>query len=224
MKTFAAVESRSTASPATMHTPASTHSAAPIAPVRIGPRLVDASVSSFVIGGSQAEQHKDAGSPDTRRYRGDRGRGDAKRLRAARHTTVLADASTNAGLSRDDAVDLEDLGVVPVDVGPVNAGEIPDVLLVGVAAVLLGGVAAHRCDLALDVRSFERQVRAVREVEVVPGDLVAEDRRALERAEPLLGDRLVVLVDVVVRRLEDDVGAPLVPERDEQLEDLLPPG
>ena len=47
---------------------------------------------------------------------------------------------------------------------------------------------------------------AVGEVEVVPRDLVAEDRRPLERAQALLRDRLVVLVDVVMRGLEDDVG------------------
>jgi len=41
---------------------------------------VDVSVRSFVIGGPQTEQPKDAGSPDTRRYRGDRGRRDATRL------------------------------------------------------------------------------------------------------------------------------------------------
>jgi hypothetical protein len=39
MKTFAADESRSTASPATMHRPASTHRVAPIVPTRIDRRL-----------------------------------------------------------------------------------------------------------------------------------------------------------------------------------------
>ena len=36
------------------------------------------------------------------------------------------------------------------------------------------------------------------------------------------GDRLVVLVDVVQRRLEDAVGLPVVPDLDQQLEDRLP--
>ena len=69
--------------------------------------------------------------------------------------------------------------------------------------------------------AVEREVRLVGEVEVVPRDLVAEDRRALERAQALGGDRLVVLVDVVQRRLEDEVGLPVVPDLDQQLEDLL---
>jgi len=34
------------------------------------------SVRSFVVSGRQTEQPKVAGSPDTRRYRGDRGRRD----------------------------------------------------------------------------------------------------------------------------------------------------
>ena len=70
-------------------------------------------------------------------------------------------------------------------------------------------------------RLLERDVRLVGEVEVVPGDLVAEDRRPLEGAQPLRGDHLVVLVDVVEAGLEDDVGPPLLPELDQQLEDLL---
>ena len=69
---------------------------------------------------------------------------------------------------------------------------------------------------------LERDVGAVRELEVVPRDLVAQDRRPLEGAEPFLRDRLVVLVDVVVGRLEDDVGTELLPHRDEQLQDVLP--
>jgi hypothetical protein len=88
--------------------------------------------------------------------------------------------------------------------------------------VLLGGVALERGDLPLDVRPLERNVGAVREVEVVPRDLVAEHRGALEGAEALLRDRLVVLVDVVVRRLEDRVGPQLLPQPNEQLEQVLP--
>ena len=80
----------------------------------------------------------------------------------------------------------------------------------------------ERGDLQVDVLLLERDVPLVREVEVVPRDLVAEDRRALEGAEALLGDRAVILVDVVEARLEDDVGLPLLPEPDEQLEDVLP--
>jgi hypothetical protein len=72
------------------------------------------------------------------------------------------------------------------------------------------------------VPPLERDVRLVGEVEVVPRDLVAEDRRPLERPQALGGDDLVVLVDVVQARLEDDLGPPLLPQRDEQLEDLLP--
>ena len=36
-----------------------------------------------------------------------------------------------------------------------------------------------------------------------------------------MGDRLVILVDVVVRGLEDNVRLPFVPELDEKLEDVL---
>ena len=68
---------------------------------------------------------------------------------------------------------------------------------------------------------LERGVPLVREVEVVPGDLVAEHRRPLERAQALGGDHLVVLVDVVEARLEDGIRLPLLPEGDQQLEDVL---
>ena len=51
----------------------------------------------------------------------------------------------------------------------------------------------------------------VGEVEVVPRDLVAEDRRPLEGAQALGGDHLVVLVDVVQARLEDGVRAATPP-------------
>ena len=102
-------------------------------------------------------------------------------------------------------VDLEDLGVLAVHVDPVDAGEVPDVLRIGVAAMLLRGVLRERRDLALDVPLLEREVGGVRELEVVPRNLVSEHRRALERTQALLRDRLVILVDVVVRRLEDGV-------------------
>ena len=88
--------------------------------------------------------------------------------------------------------------------------------------MLLRGVALDGRDLALEMALLEREVGAVGEVEVVPRDLVAEDRRPLEGPQPLLRDRLMILVDVVVGRLEDDVRLPLLPERDEQLEDVLP--
>src|SRR5579862_10701 len=123
----------------------------------------------------------------------------------------------------DDAVHLEDLGVLAVHVHAVHARQIADVLLVRIAAVLLGRVVLERCHLQVDVLLLERDVPLVCEVEVVPRDLVAEDRRALEGAEALLGDRAVILVDVVEARLEDDVGLPLLPKRDEQLKDVLPP-
>src|SRR5205085_1880392 len=86
---------------------------------------------------------------------------------------------------RDDAVDLEDLGVVPIHVDPVRARDVADVLRVAVSAVLLRGVLRERSDLLLDVLLVERDVRLVGEVEVVPGNLVAEDRRPLERAKAL---------------------------------------
>ena len=60
---------------------------------------------------------------------------------------------------RDRAVDLEDLGVLAVDVDAVGAGEVPDVLGVGVAAVLLRGVAGERGRLALEVAPVERRCR-----------------------------------------------------------------
>ena len=44
----------------------------------------------------------------------------------------------------------------------------------------------------------------------------------LNARRPSVRDRLVILVDVVQRGLEDDVGLPVVPELDQQLEDLLP--
>src|SRR6478735_3669489 len=125
--------------------------------------------------------------------------------------------------SSDDAVDLKDLGVLAVHVDAVHAGEVPDVLGVRVAPVMLGGVLLQRRDLQRDVLLFERDVPLVLEVEVVPRDLVAEDRRPLEGPQALLRDRAMVLVDVVEARLEHDVRLPLFPERDEQLEDVLAP-
>src|SRR6476619_972705 len=89
--------------------------------------------------------------------------------------------------SSDDAVHLEDLGVLAVHVDAVHAGEVPDVLRIRVAPMLLGGVLLERRDLPLDVRLLERDVPLVLEVEVVPRDLVAEDRRPLEGAQALLG-------------------------------------
>jgi hypothetical protein len=64
--------------------------------------------------------------------------------------------------------------------------------------VLLRGVLRKRRDLALDVPLLEREVGGVRELEVVPRNLVAEHGRALERPQAFLRDRLVILVDVVV--------------------------
>src|SRR6187402_2160204 len=86
-------------------------------------------------------------------------------------------------VSGDDSVDLEALRQLAVHVDAVHAGEVPHVLGIRVAAVLLRGVAGERGNLALEVTLLERDVRAVREVEVVPGHLVAEDRRPLEGAQ-----------------------------------------
>src|SRR6476659_4426698 len=125
--------------------------------------------------------------------------------------------------SSDDAVDLENLGELAVHVDAVHAREVVDVLRVRVAPVMLGGVLLQGRDLQGDVLLLERDVPLVLEVEVVPRNLVAEDGRPLEGAQAFLCDRAVVLVDVVEARLEDDVRLPLFPERDEQLEDVLPP-
>src|SRR5581483_4474699 len=124
--------------------------------------------------------------------------------------------------SADDPVDLEALGEVAVHVHPVRSRDVPDVVRVGVAAMLLRRVARERRHLALDVPLLEGDVGLVGEVEVVPRDLVAEDRRPLERPQTLGGDHLVVLVDVVQARLEDDVRPQLLPQLDEELEDVLP--
>src|SRR5512146_1820851 len=107
--------------------------------------------------------------------------------------------------SSDDAVDLEDLGVPAVHVDAVHAGEVADVLRVRVAPVMLGGVLLQRRDLQRDVFLLERGIPLVLEVEVVPRDRVAENRRPLEGAQSFLRDRSVILVDVVEARLEDDV-------------------
>src|SRR6185312_14877671 len=139
-------------------------------------------------------------------------------------TRSIREISAEAcGSSSDNAVDLEDLGELAIHVDAVHACEVADVLRVRVAPVLLGGVLLQGRDLQGDVLLLEREVPLVLEVEVVPRDLVAEDRRPFEGAQALLRDRAVVLVDVVEARLEDDVRLPLLPERDEQLEDVLPP-
>src|SRR3954454_22721170 len=134
---------------------------------------------------------------------------------------VTTPSCPSRGASHNDAVHLEHLGVLAVHVDAVRARDVPDVLRIRVAAVVLRRVLLERGDLALDVRLLQRDVPLVREVEVVPRDLVAEDRRALERTQPLLGDRLVILVDVVQRRLEDDLRLPVLPRRDEHLENVL---
>ena len=88
--------------------------------------------------------------------------------------------------------------------------------------MLLRRVLLQRRDLPFDMPRLEREVRLVAEVEVVPRDLVAEDRRPLERPQPLARDRLVILVHVVHRGHEHAVGLPVAPDLDQQLEDLLP--
>src|SRR4051794_35078755 len=103
---------------------------------------------------------------------------------------------------RDQPVDLKDLGVLTVDIDSVRARKVPDVLRVRVAPVLLRRISGESGLFPLDVALLERDVGLIGEVEVVPGNLVAEDGRSLEGAQPLGRDRLVVLVDVVQRRLE----------------------
>src|SRR5215831_17278669 len=136
--------------------------------------------------------------------------------------SIRAVSAAKARGSSDHAIHLEHLGVLAVHVDAVRAGEVPDVLGVRVATMLLRCVPLERGDLPLDVRLFERDVPLVLEVEVVPGNLVAEDRRPLEGTQALLGDRAVILMDVVEARLEDDVRLPLLPESHEHLEDVLP--
>src|SRR4029077_9238779 len=82
--------------------------------------------------------------------------------------------------SRDDAVHLEHLGVIAVHVDAVRARQVPDVFGVRVAPMLLRRVLLERRDLQVDVPLLERDVPLVLEVEVVPRDLVAENRRPLE--------------------------------------------
>src|SRR5262249_49022650 len=118
---------------------------------------------------------------------------------------------------RDDPVDLEDLGVLAVHVHAVRARDVPDVLRVRVAAMLLRAFLRGRPALRFHVAALQREVPLVGEVEVVPRVLVAEDRRPLEGAQALARDALVVLVDVVNARLEDGVRPPLLPERDQEL-------
>src|SRR5882757_3570130 len=77
----------------------------------------------------------------------------------------------------DHAVHLEDLGVLAVHVDPVRARDVPDVLRIRVAAMVLRRVLLECRHLLLDVLLLERDIPLVGEVEVVPRDLVAEDRR-----------------------------------------------
>src|SRR3954451_3976856 len=115
--------------------------------------------------------------------------------------------------SGDNPIHLKNLGVLAVHVDAVRPRDVPDVLGVRVPPVLLRRVMRQRRHLPLQVALLERDVPLVPEVEVVPRDLVAEGRRALEGPQALVGDRAVVLVDVVQARLEDDVRPPLLPER-----------
>src|SRR5665647_348914 len=96
----------------------------------------------------------------------------------------------------DPAVDLEHLGELAADVDAAREGDVADVVLARVVAVALAGVAGQGLHLLLDVALLEPHVGLVREVEVVPGDLVGQHRGALEGAQALLGDGLVVLVQV----------------------------
>src|SRR4029077_7724784 len=146
-----------------------------------------------------------------------------RRAGIPRTRTIQGISAAWSRSSSHDAVYLEDLGVLAVHVHAVHAREVPDVLGVRVAAGVVRSVILQRRDLEVDMPLLECGVPLVLEVEVVPRDLVAEDRRALEGAQSLLGDVAMVWVDVVEARLEDDVRLPLLPQRDEQLEDVLPP-
>src|SRR5437667_6830491 len=83
--------------------------------------------------------------------------------------------------SDDDAVRLKHLGILAVHVDPVRTREVPHVFGIRVAPVVLRRIVLERCHLLFDVLVLQRHVPLVCEVEVVPRDLVAEDRRALER-------------------------------------------
>src|SRR5665647_2681115 len=105
-------------------------------------------------------------------------------------------AARCCGSLEDPAVDLEHLGELAADVDAAREGDVADVVLAGVVAVALALVAGQGLHLLLDVALLEPHVGLVREVEVVPGDLVGQHRGALEGAQALLGDGLVVLVQV----------------------------
>ena len=88
----------------------------------------------------------------------------------------------------------------------------------------LAGVAGQGLHLLLDVALLEPHVGLVREVEVVPGDLVGQHRGALEGAQALLGDGLVVLVQVDEGGHHHAVWAELLLEDDHLVEDVLAHG
>src|SRR4029077_2171294 len=127
-----------------------------------------------------------------------------RRAGIPRTRTIQGISAAWSRSSSHDAVYLEDLGVLAVHVHAVHAREVPDVLGVRVAAVMLRGVLLERRDLEVDMPLLERGVPLVLEVEVVPRDLVAEDRRALEGAQSLLGDGARVLVAVGGVRVEEE--------------------
>src|SRR5664280_3114582 len=89
--------------------------------------------------------------------------------------TILSGGSVTPRLRRaleDPAVDLEDLGEVAAHVDAAREGHVADVVLARVVAVALAGVAGQGLDLLVDVARLEPHVGLVREVEVVPRDLV----------------------------------------------------
>src|SRR5438034_10851725 len=69
---------------------------------------------------------------------------------------------------------------------------------------------------------LQSNVGLVVEVEVVPGDLIAEHGGPLEGTESFRRDDLMVLMDVVEARHEDRIGLPFLSECDEELENVLP--
>src|SRR5450759_3783161 len=104
---------------------------------------------------------------------------------------LMTRAARCCGSLEDPAVDLEHLGELAADVDAAREGDVADVVLAGVVAVALALVAGQGLHLLLDVALLEPHVALVREVEVVPGDLVGQHRGALEGAQALLGDGLV---------------------------------
>ena len=104
--------------------------------------------------------------------------------------------------------DVEGLGVAGVALHAAHPGEAAEHLGVEPAAVALRAVVLVQLgDLLPEHRLGEREVHGgLGEVAVPLEDLVAEDQVVAERGGHELGERAVVLVRVVRRRREDQVG------------------